>query len=141
MCEKSIGLSNIFFGRGPTKKLRIRSSFILQATYPRFSVMPMLAGPSVRRPPGMWRSPSRPPAVVVVTWLEGHTRGMAPVVAKPGSAIRATSTLAYSKPSPSSHGSEMVRLDRMSLILTKPNQTPNFTILFSSSTDFSITSL
>ena len=27
----------------------------------------------------MWRSPSRPPAVVVPTWLEGCTRGMAPV--------------------------------------------------------------
>ena len=31
----------------------------------------------------MWRSPNRPPAVVVATWLEGHTRGMAPGVAPP----------------------------------------------------------
>ena len=31
----------------------------------------------------MWRSRSRSPAVVVATWLEGHTRGMAPGVAPP----------------------------------------------------------
>ena len=31
----------------------------------------------------MWRSQSRPPAVVVWTWLEDHARGMAPVVAPP----------------------------------------------------------
>ena len=29
---------------------------------------------------GMWWSPSRPPAVVVATWLKGHHRGMAPGV-------------------------------------------------------------
>ena len=40
---------------------------------------------------------------------------------KPGSTTRATSTLAYSNPSPSSHGSEMVKTDRRGLILTKPN--------------------
>ena len=43
----------------------VRSSFILRTTYPQSSVTPPLAGPSGRRPPGMWRSPSRPPAVVV----------------------------------------------------------------------------
>ena len=42
-----------------------RSSFILRITYPQSSVTPPLARPSGRRPPGMWRSPSRPPAVVV----------------------------------------------------------------------------
>ena len=41
---------------------------------------------------------------------------------KPGSTTRATSTLAYSNSSPSSHGSEMVKSDRRSLILTKPNK-------------------
>ena len=39
---------------------------------------------------------------------------------KPGSTTRATSTLAYSNLSPSSHGSEMVKSDRKGLILTKP---------------------
>ena len=34
-----------------------RSSFILRITYPQSSVTPPLAGPSGRRPPGMWRSP------------------------------------------------------------------------------------
>ena len=60
------------------------------------------------------------------TWPEGHSRGMAPVVATskgqsrpPGRRPR----LAYSNPSPSSHGSEMVKSDRRGLILTKPNQT------------------
>ena len=58
------------------------------------------------------------------TWLEGHTRGMAPVVTlkKLGLATRATSNLAYSNPSPSSHGSAMVRTDRRDLTITKPNQ-------------------
>ena len=42
----------------------------------------MLAEPSGRRPPGMWRSPSRPPAVVVhlAGGPHAHTCGMAPVV-------------------------------------------------------------
>ena len=35
----------------------------------------------IRHLVGLWGPPSRPPAVVVATWLEGHTRGMAPVVA------------------------------------------------------------
>ena len=38
-----------------------RSSFILRATYPQSSVTPPLAGPSGRRPPGMWRSPEPSP--------------------------------------------------------------------------------
>ena len=59
---------------------QVRSSFILRTTYPQSSVTPPLAGPGGRRPPGMW-SPSRPPAVVVATWLEGHTSGMGLVVA------------------------------------------------------------
>ena len=59
------------------------------------------------------------------TWLEGHSRGMAPVhgggnLQKPVSTTRATSTLAYSNPSPSSHGSEMVKTDQRGFILTKP---------------------
>ena len=45
------------------------------------SVTPSLAGPGGRRPPGMWCGgrPSRPRQWS--TWPEGHTRGMAPVVA------------------------------------------------------------
>ena len=64
--------------RQPTDPL-----FILQTSLSptRPSATPPLAGPSGRRPPGLWRSPSRPPAVVVATWLEGHIRDMAPVVA------------------------------------------------------------
>ena len=58
----------------------LRSSFILQTTYPRSSVTPALAG---CRPSGMWRSPCRPPAVVVPTWLEGHTRHDADVALQP----------------------------------------------------------
>ena len=38
-----------------------RSSFILRITYPQSSVTPPLAGPSGRRPPGMWRSPEPSP--------------------------------------------------------------------------------
>ena len=40
---------------------RNRSSFILRITYPQSSVTPPLAGPSGRRPPGMWRSPEPSP--------------------------------------------------------------------------------
>ena len=57
--------------------------FIFQTTCPRSSVTPTLAGPGGRRPPVMWRSRSRSPAVVVATWLKGHTRGMVPGVAPP----------------------------------------------------------
>ena len=39
----------------------VRSSFILRITYPQSSVTPPLAGPSGRRPPGMWRSPEPSP--------------------------------------------------------------------------------
>ena len=39
-----------------------RSSFILQTTYPRSSVTSTLAGPSGRRPPGIWRPPSPEPS-------------------------------------------------------------------------------
>ena len=52
---------------------------------------------------------------------------------KPGSTTRATSTLAYSNLSPSSHGSEMVKSDRKGLILTKPKkavQMEGFGVLF-----------
>ena len=105
------------------------SCFILQTTCPRSSVTPTLAGPGGRRPPDMWRSRSRSPVVVVATWLEGHSRDMAPgwhvLVLQPGSATRATSTLAYSNRSPSSHGSAMVRLDRRCLILTKKSSKGN----------------
>ena len=63
---------------------RTSSSFILRTTYPRSSVTPTLAGPSGHRPPDMWRSPEPSPgSTVVPTWLEGHSRGMAPVVAPP----------------------------------------------------------
>ena len=98
-----------------------RSSFILRITYPQSSVTPPLAGPSGRRPPGMWRSPGRPPAVVVDLARGPHTRHGAGGgnLQRPVSATRATSTLAYSNPSPSSHGSEMVRTDGRGLILTK----------------------
>ena len=105
----------------------IWSSFILRTTYPQSSVTPPLAGPSGRRPPGMWRSPSRLPAVVVdLAGGRPHTRHGAGGgnLQKPVSATRAASTLAYSNPSPSSHGSEMVRTDRRGLILTNPNQIP-----------------
>ena len=60
------------------------------------------------------------------TWPEGHSRGMAPVVATSKGQSRPPGRrplLAYSNPSPSSHGSEMVKSDRRGLILTKPNQT------------------
>ena len=59
------------------------------------------------------------------TWPEGHSRGMAPVVATSKGQSRPPGRrplLAYSNPSPSSHGSEMVKSDRRGLILTKPNQ-------------------
>ena len=105
-----------------------RSSFILRITYPLSSVTPPLAGPSGRRPPGMWRSPEQSPRQWWSTWPEGHSRGKAPVVAtskRQSSATRATSTLAYWNPSPSSHGSEMVKSDRRGLILTKPKPKPN----------------
>ena len=103
---------------------QIRSSFILRTTYPPSSVTPPLAGPSGRHPPGMWRSRSRPPAVVVHLAGGPHTRHGAGGgnLQRSVSATRATSTLAYSNPSPSSHGSEMVKSDRRGLILTKPNK-------------------
>ena len=66
--------------------------------------------------------PSRPPAVVVhLAWgpLTRHGAGGGNLK-KPGSTTRATSTLAYSNLSPSSHGSEMVKSGRKGLILTKP---------------------
>ena len=66
----------------------LSSCFILQTTCLRSSVTPTLAGPGGRRPPGMWCSRSRPPAVVVETWLEGHTRGVAPGVAPPSPTAR-----------------------------------------------------
>ena len=53
----------------------IRSSFILQATYPRSSVTPTLAGPSGRRPPGMWRSPQFPSSGGRDLAGGSHTRG------------------------------------------------------------------
>ena len=66
------------------------SCFILQTTCPRSSVTPTSAGPGGRRPPDMWRSRSRSPAVVVATWdaLEGHTRCMTPGVAPPSPTAR-----------------------------------------------------
>ena len=60
------------------------------------------------------------------TWPEGHSRGMAPVVETSKGQSRPPGRrplLAYSNPSPSSHGSEMVKSDRRGFILTKPNQT------------------
>ena len=66
----------------------LSSCSILQTTCLRSSVTPTLAGPGGRRPPGMWCSRSRPPAVVVETWLEGHTRGVAPGVAPPSPTAR-----------------------------------------------------
>ena len=101
-----------------------RSSFILRTTCPQSSVTPPLAGPSGRRPPGMWQSPSRPPAVVVDLVWGPHTWHGAGGgnLRRPVSATRATSTLAYSNPSPSSHGFEMVKTDRRGLILTKLKQ-------------------
>ena len=62
--------------------------FILQTTCPRSSVTPTLAGPGGRRPPDMWRSRSRSPAVVVANWLKSHTRGMVPGVAPPSPTAR-----------------------------------------------------
>ena len=46
---------------GDWECIPLRSSFILRITYPQSSVTPPLAGPSGRRPPGMWRSPEPPP--------------------------------------------------------------------------------
>ena len=57
------------------------------------------------------------------TWPEDHSRGMAPVVATSKGQSRPPGRrplLAYSSPSPSSHGSEMAKSDRRGLILTKP---------------------
>ena len=62
--------------------------FIFQTTCPQSSVTPTLAGPGGRRPSDMRRSGSRSPAVVVATWLEGHTRGMVPGVAPPSPTAR-----------------------------------------------------
>ena len=93
-----------------------RSSFILQTTCPQSSAT--LAWPSGRRPPGMWRSPSRPRQWWSRSgWRATHAawrRGWH--LLQPGSATRATSMLAYSNPSPSSHGSAVVRLGRGGLI-------------------------
>ena len=100
--------------------------FIFQTTCLQSSVTPTLAGPGGRRPPDMWRgrSRSRSPAEWWSRpgWRATHAawcRGWHLLVLQPGSATRATSTLAYSNPSPSSHGSAMVRLGRRCLILTK----------------------
>ena len=96
--------------------------------HPPHSLSPILCHAPVtpshyggHRPPGMWRSPSRPPQ-----WLDGwrmecHHRGIALVshLLQPGPTTRATSTLAYSNPSPSSHGSAMVRTGRRGLVLAK----------------------
>ena len=100
------------------------SSLILRITYPPSSVTPPLAGPSGRRPPGMWRSPEPSPGnggrpglrATHAAWR----RWWQPPKASLGHPV--TSTLACSNPSPSSHGSEMVKTDRRGLILTKPNQ-------------------
>ena len=99
-----------------------RSSFILRMTFLQSSVTPPLAGlvDVVHR--ACDGHPSRPPAVVVhLAWgpLTRHGAGGGNLK-KSGSTTRATSTLAYSNPSPSSHGSEMVKNDRRGLILTKP---------------------
>ena len=109
--------------RGEGADAETRSSFLLRITCPQSSVTPPLAGSSGRRPAGMWRSPAPPPVVVDLAWGP-HTRHGAGGgnLQRPVSATRATSTLASSSPSPSSHGSEMVKTDRRGLILTKPNQ-------------------
>ena len=61
------------------------------------------------------------------TWPEGHSRGMVVVATSKGQSRPPgrRPLLAYSNPSPSSHGSEMVKSDRRGLILTKPNQKKN----------------
>ena len=41
--------------------MSVRSSFLLRIAYHQSSVTPPLAGPSGRRPPGMWRSPEPSP--------------------------------------------------------------------------------
>ena len=78
------------------------SYFILQTTCPWSSVTPSRAGPGGRRPPGMWRSPSRPPAVAV------HLAG-GPLMRHGAGAVVTSSTLAYSNPTFSSHFSAMVQ--------------------------------
>ena len=79
--------------------------------------------PGVRTGPAS--GPSRPPQGRTVTSRVGirqRDKGSRRAKAKPDSTTRATSTLAYSNPSPSSHGSEMVKTDRRGLILTKPKK-------------------
>ena len=106
------------------------SCFILQTTRPRSFVTPTLAGPGGRRPPDtcyVHRTCSGHGAVPRQWWSRpgwrathaAWRRGWHLLVLQPGSATRATSTLAYSNPSPSSHGSAMVRLGRRCLILAK----------------------
>ena len=108
-------------------KIPVRPSFILQTTYSRSSVMPTLAGPGGRRAPGMWRSPSRPPAAVVaLAWGPPTRHGAGAVVAPPKARLGHTGDvhfdiLKFLHPMVPA----MVRTDqsRRGLILTKPNQT------------------
>ena len=63
-----------------------RSLLSSRHPFPEPQLRPRFLGPSGRRPSGMRRSPGRPPAARRArwsTWPEGHTRGMAPVVARP----------------------------------------------------------
>ena len=57
-CDPTGPAAHITPGRWP---LTSWSSFILRITHPQSSVTPPLAGPSGRRPPGMWRSPEPSP--------------------------------------------------------------------------------
>ena len=70
----SIGISLVYQILG-YRLTSLRSSFILRITFPQSSVTPPLAGPSGRRPPGMWRSPEPspgsggPPAEYGMDWI------------------------------------------------------------------------
>ena len=108
------------------------TSFLQILLYPQDNLSPVLCHAPVSR--AWWTSSTGHVTVTRAvprqwwsTWPEGHSRGMAPVVATSKGQSRPPGRrplLAYSNPSPSSHGSEMVKSDRRGLILTKPNFIP-----------------
>ena len=82
------------------------------------------------RPPGMWRSSSRPPGEVAGSSLGAspgnrHSAGVG-ILHSHCQVTRPTAIFAHLIPSPSSHGSAFARTDRKSLIHTKPRKTMVF---------------
>ena len=114
----------------------VTSSYIWQTQpqqillYPQDNLFPVLCHAPVSR--AWWTSSTGHVTVTRAvprqwwsTWPEGHSRGMAPVVASSKGQSRPPGRrplLAYSNPSPSSHGSEIVKSDRRGIILTKPKK-------------------